>query len=527
MPIVSISKIQNRYGLSENVPQLSAAELGWVIDTRKLFIGNGPTSEGAPHIGNTEILTEYSDILGLAQSYNYKGAAGGYDVQTGSSPTSPIYRSLQSKLDDFASVKDFGAMGDGETDDTAAINRALYEIFCRASTTQTRRSLFFPAGIYLVSDEIKIPSYAMIRGEGQDCTVIKQTSSLASCVARTADSLQQTGVNIATNGATAPDYQDILDITFENSTSNHVFIINSTTNLRCVRVGFKGAITAATSVGDRKTCVAAYSTAVLQSSNLVFDQCQFKNNNFGLVIDDDVHSVLVNGSKWENLYKGAKLGEGTTGTGSSVEGPKALNISNCFFNSIYSTAIHVYAVNDITSSFNHFQDVGNHLAGSPFDNVIIFGDSGCASICDSFERTDAEDASVARITLGNKANFYLRPYEGFQNGRWQQRPATQITLNDNTISATSTGITFDASTRKANRIYYTAVRGSNIRHGVITVTASSSGVTLSDDYQEDGTDIGLTFSATVSAGTTTLKYTTTNTSANVTFTYGVDHLNYA
>jgi len=244
MPIVSISKVQNRYGLSENVPQLSAAELGWVIDTRKLFIGNGPTSEGAPHIGNTEILTEYSDILGLAQSYNYKGAAGGYDVQTGSSPTSPIYRSLQSKLDDFASVKDFGAMGDGETDDTAAINRALYEIFCRASTTQTRRSLFFPAGIYLVSDEIKIPSYAMIRGEGQDCTVIKQTSSLASCVARTADSLQQTGVNIATNGATAPDYQDILDITFENSTSNHVFIINSTTNLRCVRVGFKGAITA-------------------------------------------------------------------------------------------------------------------------------------------------------------------------------------------------------------------------------------------------------------------------------------------
>jgi len=272
--------------------------------------------------------------------------------------------------------------------------------------------------------------------------------------------------------------------------------------------------------------VAAYSTAVLQSSNLVFDQCQFKNNNFGLVIDDDVHSVLINGSKWENLYKGAKLGEGTTGTGSSVEGPKALNISNCFFNSIYSTAIHVYAVNDITSSFNHFQDVGNHLAGSPFDNVLIFGDSGCASICDSFERSDAEDASVARITLGNKANFYLRPYEGFQNGRWQQRPATQITLNDNTVSATSTGITFDASTRKANRIYYTAARGSNIRHGVMTVTASSSGVTLSDDYQEDGSDIGLTFSATVSAGTTTLKYTTTNTGSNVTFTYGVDHLNY-
>ena len=69
MPITSISRIQNRYGLSENVPQLSAAELGWVIDTRQLYIGNGPTSEGAPEIGNTEILTEYSDLQSLLVPY--------------------------------------------------------------------------------------------------------------------------------------------------------------------------------------------------------------------------------------------------------------------------------------------------------------------------------------------------------------------------------------------------------------------------------------------------------------------------
>jgi len=65
MPIVSISRIQHRYGLSDNLPQLSAAELGWVIDQRKLYIGNGPTSEGAPEVGNTEVLTQYSDLLGL------------------------------------------------------------------------------------------------------------------------------------------------------------------------------------------------------------------------------------------------------------------------------------------------------------------------------------------------------------------------------------------------------------------------------------------------------------------------------
>lgn len=66
MAIVQISRITNRSGLTENLPQLAGAELGWCIDTRRLFIGNGTIQDGAPTIGNTEILTEYSDILEIA-----------------------------------------------------------------------------------------------------------------------------------------------------------------------------------------------------------------------------------------------------------------------------------------------------------------------------------------------------------------------------------------------------------------------------------------------------------------------------
>ena len=55
MAVIQISKIQHRRGLNADLPQLSSAELGWVIDQRKLFIGNGTTSEGAPQVGNTEI----------------------------------------------------------------------------------------------------------------------------------------------------------------------------------------------------------------------------------------------------------------------------------------------------------------------------------------------------------------------------------------------------------------------------------------------------------------------------------------
>lgn len=58
MAIVQISQIKNRRGLSEDLPQLASAELGWSIDTQELYIGNGTLEEGAPEVGNTKILTE-------------------------------------------------------------------------------------------------------------------------------------------------------------------------------------------------------------------------------------------------------------------------------------------------------------------------------------------------------------------------------------------------------------------------------------------------------------------------------------
>ena len=48
MAIVQVSRITNRKGLAENLPQLAGAELGWATDERRLFIGNGTLQDGAP-----------------------------------------------------------------------------------------------------------------------------------------------------------------------------------------------------------------------------------------------------------------------------------------------------------------------------------------------------------------------------------------------------------------------------------------------------------------------------------------------
>ena len=58
----------------------------------------------------------------------------------------------------FVSVKSEGAVGDGTTDDTAAI-QAVFDKFAGC------RVIFFDAGVYLVSDTIAIPAGAQVVGE--------------------------------------------------------------------------------------------------------------------------------------------------------------------------------------------------------------------------------------------------------------------------------------------------------------------------------------------------------------------------
>ena len=60
MAVIQISQIQVRSGLQEDLPQLATGEFGWSVDTQRLFIGKGTLAEGAPMVGVTEILTEYS-----------------------------------------------------------------------------------------------------------------------------------------------------------------------------------------------------------------------------------------------------------------------------------------------------------------------------------------------------------------------------------------------------------------------------------------------------------------------------------
>jgi hypothetical protein len=61
-------------------------------------------------------------------------------------------RTVQAKLDEFVSVKDFGAVGDGVADDTAAIQAAI--------DAAAGRPVYVPAGTYVITSTIDMESAA-------------------------------------------------------------------------------------------------------------------------------------------------------------------------------------------------------------------------------------------------------------------------------------------------------------------------------------------------------------------------------
>ncbi len=528
MAIVQISRITNRKGLQENLPQLAGAELGWAIDSRRLFIGNGTLAEGAPVIGNTEILTEFSDIVALAP-YTYSDSVVGYSAQTGPTPSDPVVRSVQAKLDDFADVRDFGAVGNGIADDTDAINRALYQLYCRETNTQIRRGLFFPAGTYKITESIIIPTYAKLMGEGADCTTIYldenvDISSLTAYVARFGDSLQQTGVNIGNNGATAPRNIEISSMTFQTGPITDVFLVDRATQCYFDSVNFRGPLTTTSILADLATDniagVRFDSSTSLVCNQITFDKCRFTGLTYGINTDEEINSVTVSNSNFNTMYQGIVLGDGTPVNG----GPTGFRTIGNMFDVIYAQGV-VYAdVNLNVTAYNIFGSVGNQFTSTPATAVISFGNDNNVSLADMFERlyTDALTYPTVSITGGASTTTTQ-----LQVGRYSRETGRSFTLANNTSSATAI-FTSSSALVKAFRMDYTITRGTGIRHGSFIVTAqvsddSSLTLSYSDDYTEN-LDVGVTLSATQASSTVTVRYTTTNTGTAAALTYSIAHL---
>ncbi|KAI1310595.1 glycoside hydrolase family 55 protein [Xylaria venustula] len=84
----------------------------------------------------------------------------------------------------FRNVKDYGAKGDGSTDDTDAIAAALNDGGNRclqgcASTTTTPAVVYFPSGTYIISKALQPPYFTQLIGDPTDRPVLKASADFA------------------------------------------------------------------------------------------------------------------------------------------------------------------------------------------------------------------------------------------------------------------------------------------------------------------------------------------------------------
>lgn len=528
MAIVQISRITNRKGLAVDLPQLAGAELGWNVDTRQLFIGNGTLEEGAPVIGNTEILTEFSDILNLAASYTYSGqTATGYTVQTGVAPGTPVVQSLQNWLDQFATVKDFGAVGDGETDDTAAINRALYQLYCRETNPSIRRSLFFPAGVYKVTGTIYIPTWANLYGEGINSSVIQLDAGGVDYVARTVDSLFQSGVNIGTNGATPPQGITLTNLGFRNLRTTNVFLIEYANQVTATNVSFVGPLTTADldNPSDDTAAVRLSSSNTYITQDVVFEGCEFSGTTYGFapIFDTENQStkgISITNSKFDTLYQGV-----TIGTGASGGAPTGIKIISNLFDNIYNEGIVIQNAELNATGYNIFYDVGNHFAGDtlPFTPVIELDGDNNVSVGDMFARPDVYAATVPRININQKTVIAITNGNQIQLGTYTRQSGQVVTLlNDTTSPAVL--FTVDTDVAKAFVVNYTVTRDQSFRTGSLTVVSEGgTSIVTSDDYNENDTT-GMEWVVTQVTSTVTVSYTLTDLGFSANLTYSINYL---
>ena len=183
-----------------------------------------PTLQNVTVNGTTTVLDSAGVSQPITQGQLASTATGKGAALVGfkQNATTAAVRTVLGRMLDWVNVKDFGAIGDGATDDTTAF------INCLAYCQTAGKAMFLPDGTYLI-DEVNYghPAGAQfspsIYGSGRNTTFIKK---------KTADGNPVFSVNSASSGGYTN--VSIRDLTITGITGNTAAGILLTACVRCV-----------------------------------------------------------------------------------------------------------------------------------------------------------------------------------------------------------------------------------------------------------------------------------------------------
>jgi hypothetical protein len=522
MAIYQVSKIQIRRGKANSetgFPQLASGEMGWAIDTQELFIGNGSIAEGAPYIGKTKILTsrDISSTTGNLISllpYTYRATAGS-PIVTGQSAAFPVSRTIQSRLDDEISSADFATVGDGVTDNTVLLQRAINQLFSNPladksyldtpNSIATRVTLKIPAGIYKITNALVLPSYATIVGAGADKTIIQNTQ--ASDIFRFVSDVD------STTSPNNPRFITIQGMTLSSPAGNNA--------------GINASGVSDSNFEDLKIS-GSWTAGVFDTHNGIYLR-NSTNNRFNNITINNYHSGIYGdvgtaNNTFNNLSVSACNFAVNLGNGLSSNGPFNTQITNATFTNI--TKQGVFLDNGTNNSLANvsMKNVGG-LDTMPYYPQVYFNDFGNSIV----NLRTGRAITMAGVSLS------LPRYIPVAVGHVEYSTGT-VTANITVVGAWTALVRFPIPTDAEGgsigitdvtyHIDYSYKSNHLSRQGTITlyIPPNPTQLTLSvvDDYACTGSTsngVLLEFNATILNNNISLNYLNTYTADSGIFTY--------
>ena len=421
MAVLQISKIQIRRGTAgggTGIPQLASGELAWALDTQELYIGNGSVAEGSPAVGNTKVITEndFTTSGNILNLINHIYRVADTSIQTGPTANSPVSRLLQDRLDDRVTVEDFGAVGDGIVDDTAAIQRAINQLFLNPTTkasdqtnaaVSNRRVLEFGAGTYKITSTIYVPSYASLIGTGPEKTILRLDGTNGPLMQFVNDNstIGNPSSLANTTGTTQPKEIRVQDMTlYVNSNTETALRLDAAYNCDIFDVNFQGSWDNDYNNSGIAIELNALSSLVTCEKNH-FNHIDVSNFSHAVVGFGDLKANSFADFHIDDVYRGIALGynisTGLYADGLSVGqeyGPRDSTFNNLKITNVKKQAVLVGLGTGNNFSSVILTNVGNDGYGnvSPLYPQIYFG-SGNNNTSDI--KSDRSD-DLAFLNLG-------------------------------------------------------------------------------------------------------------------------------
>jgi hypothetical protein len=399
MAILEIAKIQVRRGqeLQTGVPRLDPGEFGWAEDTEHLYIGKRIV-EGANSDENSRILTEndLNNIFSLLGATNTLTLTTVYQYRDGIFGLDTPPRLVQGKLDDYVGLTDFGVVTSSTAKDiTLNFQHAVADLF--GSNENNRRQLKIPAGNYIITQPITLPSYTTIIGEGSGLTKLILNNSTDNMFKSTdSDYITLSGMTLEYSNTVT---SNIALLSLKNVVNAKLKDIRFTTSSTFTMTNFGVGINLSSEgIGIVEKC-----------KDIYIDNCEFYRIGVGIIGTGDVVHPVISNSVFSNLQQGIKFNTGTSAT-LPLNGVIIANR----FEKIIREGIFVGTGSNRTnhvSENNVFKEVGTgpDEKGNPKGDattstaypVISFFSPGNRSINDHFERqVKAADMSTV---------FYYNP----------------------------------------------------------------------------------------------------------------------